>query len=667
MIRYFLFVWLSVATSADVFSQTYPVVAPGPEGNYILCGKAIPLGFSYRIERSEAGREAWQLIATTAFKPDSALFFDRLAQATALNRGLDPSKPMVQQQLWHLARKAESTDSLYYYGAFPACLMVVGAAWYDTTAVAGVPYRYRVTPSRPVPHGEGGVSAAVQYPMEPTDYAFKVVYGEPFEQQVTIRLYSGQGEQPAGIRLYRSYYMQGAFEEVFAQTGAMQDDGRMYYVANDTTIAPNLVYQYFAVPYDRYGNPGMPSDTIRIASQVNAGLPVVEQLKAKGDTAAHAMRISWSLPPSPYLQQIRVFRSFAYDSPDFVYIGTASPGDSVFYDRDVSSARTYYYSIVLYGPKGASAPSIRVPGLLPVDPTRGVAPPMELEAAVRQGNRVRLRWLCPMDDEVLGFYVYRAFGDSSELKQVSGLIKATQQQLFYVDSVVYPQQGAWRYMIRSVNKSHNLSVPSDTVRVLSLASAEDQMAPITVKVIYNGQAPIVYWKTPHLLESGYTGFHVYRARLEDSSAVDAERLNADILHYSENMWEDTTFMRGRGYRYWVEAVQADGQTQPSPPAEFALPLERLYAPGNLSARVHGKGVILSWDATRQEGIKEYRIFRSTRGANATPQLIGTRDPAASSFEDSEVVKGQYYFYTVVCADTAANESPKEDWVGVSIK
>lgn len=668
-IRILFLVCVSGLFAGGAFCQPYPVVSPGPHGNYILCGSAIPLDFSYRIERNEAGKAGdWQLLATTAFKADSALFFGRLAEATSLNRVFAVSSPEIAAQLWQLVQKARVIDSLYSYASFPVCLQAVGVAWYDTTAVAGVEYQYRVTPTRPALGAEGGVSDAVSYPMETEeDYALKTVYAEPFENQIAIRLYSSANPQPSAIKLYRSPYLQGAFEEVYTQTGMVSDGGRTYHIASDTTFTPNRVYQYFAVPYDVYGNAGKPSDTIRIASQVDAGLPAIQQLAAEGDTVERAMRISWTIPATPYLQQVRIYRSHDYDSPDFVYIGSAEPGDSVFYDRDVATAHTYYYSIVLHGPKGASAPSVRVPGLLPVDPQQQVSPPLELEGAMLDSGLVRLQWLVP-PDEVTGFYVYRAMGDSSEMQQVSGLIRASRATMAYVDTVPQLHSAEWHYTVKSVNKAFNLSEASDTVRVLSLAAAAETTAPLGVRVVYNGEVPVVYWKVPHLLESGYTGFHVYRAPADHGTGdtTAAEQLNVQEMHYADNMLEDTTFQRGVHYRYWITAVRADGSVQPSAPAEFFLAKGRLYSPGNLTARHSRASVVLSWDATQQADVKAYRIYRSLRGSEGEAELLETLSPQIARFEDSGVKRGDYYYYTVVCVDGTDQESPMEDWVGIGV-
>jgi fibronectin type 3 domain-containing protein len=80
-------------------------------------------------------------------------------------------------------------------------------------------------------------------------------------------------------------------------------------------------------------------------------------------------------------------------------------------------------------------------------------------------------------------------------------------------------------------------------------------------------------------------------------------------------------------------------------------------PRGLVAVVAGATIRLAWEAVPDADVAGYRVYRSTtagRGHQAiTPALV-----SSTTFVDTDVRRGQTYFYTVTAVDRArrANES-----------
>ncbi|MBB3327856.1 fibronectin type III domain-containing protein [Microlunatus antarcticus] len=80
------------------------------------------------------------------------------------------------------------------------------------------------------------------------------------------------------------------------------------------------------------------------------------------------------------------------------------------------------------------------------------------------------------------------------------------------------------------------------------------------------------------------------------------------------------------------------------------------APQALTETPVRSGVKLLWKKNAERDVASYRLLRRTAGSS-TAVLVGTTDPATTSFTDVGLANGVSYSWTVVARDTSGNDSP----------
>jgi hypothetical protein len=128
---------------------------------------------------------------------------------------------------------------------------------------------------------------------------------------------------------------------------------------------------------------------------------------------------------------------------------------------------------------------------------------------------------------------------------------------------------------------------------------------------------------------------------------------------------DKTTNYGSTYRYFVQAITADGLRQ-SEISEVAAITPRddfpPAVPTGLSA-VPGAGSIeLAWQRNTEDDFRGYNVYRSAEGA-AFEKIAALID--APAYSDRQVETGKRYRYAVSSVDQAGNESARTEAVEVT--
>lgn len=140
--------------------------------------------------------------------------------------------------------------------------------------------------------------------------------------------------------------------------------------------------------------------------------------------------------------------------------------------------------------------------------------------------------------------------------------------------------------------------------------------------------------------SGATGYKVYRATSNSSSAAKVIAASLTSLYY-----DDTSVEVGTTYYYWVKAVNSFGESDFSSFASgwraYAIP----NAPTGVSASdgTSTTGVVITWDGV--DDADTYSVWRSTSSASSTAVSIGS-SITATSYTDTSAVAGTTYYYWV---------------------
>jgi len=161
------------------------------------------------------------------------------------------------------------------------------------------------------------------------------------------------------------------------------------------------------------------------------------------------------------------------------------------------------------------------------------------------------------------------------------------------------------------------------------------------------------------------GYAVYRS----SGDAPPEKLTPSPA--SGLSFEDRQFRFGVAYRYVVRACAAgagpDLESDDSAAREIVPKDIFPPAPPSGLVAVPGPDVVsLAWDASREEDVAGYRVWRKDEdGADfvcLTPALV-----PGNAFTDTQVQKDRAYRYAVSAADKNGNEGPKSETGPVSLK
>ncbi|MDJ1485618.1 fibronectin type III domain-containing protein [Cytophagaceae bacterium YF14B1] len=590
----------------------------------------------------------------------------------ALNRVYNFRESLNGGYLWQVARRARTMDSLGIYGQNLLVLQALGLVHYDTSARAGIVYQYRVKPVGEQATSKEGRTTAVSYPQKMrVDYQLRTLRAEPFEQSISLQYLVGRGRPtPAGLAIYRQVYMQTNFEPIGQVAYFRQVKDSVVLSIEDPSVRRQLVYQYVAVPLDMYGNPGIPSDTVRILNLTSNLTPTVYQINATSRIEKNAIELSWQVKNPDKVQVINIYRSQDYDQPTYHFVGSVSASDTTFVDANVKPVEGYWYTLVVNGVYGQAPASPRVHGILKTNPKRIPLPPHGLQASA-ENHQVKLSWH-KADAETRGFAVFRG-QTPQDLKQVSPEIPYTPNlnttdQTEFVDHLpVTAQSTQYYYAVRTINTSYNQSPLSAMTNVI-INGQTKLKAPMSVKVKYFDKTALVYWANPN--ESGVTGYNLYRRESNQREGNQREsngswqKLNAQALPVIQNQWEDKTLQTGKVYEYQVELVTGrESDYVRSAPVRLALEAKKPLQPVGLRVMAQPDNTVqLSWSAMPAGAATQYAVYRQQSGGK--PEKLAVLPLSQTHFMDKNSAEG-LFFYTVVAVSAEEVESEADNWISVT--
>lgn len=652
--RYFLSLIIGIVGVQEVFGQQALATQVGPEGIYILCPSSLPKGFSYLISRQEAGATTWEPKATLTLELDSALVFAHLQHYAQANAAFPfPASSATRQFMWDLALKARNTAQLGQYSNHTTYLQALGAVWYDQAVKPGSSYQYELRIVNGTNAGNSLKSNQVRWtkPSVP-DLKLKTARIQPFGRKIS--LYYKADPATAQLVVYRSTYLQGDFERLNALAGIVRDaKSEPLFLVSDTTVDEKMTYQYFAIPIDRWGNLGRPSDTVRVGNMVTDENPVFTSIRTTSLEQQNAIKIAWKFAETPFIRSISIYRSKEYDGKNYQLVAQVGGTDTTYLDKQVVPVTTYYYSLVIHGAYGKSTPSARISGMLKANQS-STLPPQGLTATNNSGV-VQLTWQ-RTDPLTYGYYVFRK-ESTGAFKQISTLITSSKAVSTYQDTLRQTTASVVSYAVKALNSSYQLSNLSDSVQVanggtLALKGVN------TLRAQYRESKVQLYWDLSEIHHEAL-GFALYRR----DNGGEVIRLNPELVPVTTNYYEDSLVKPAHMYEYQIEVQGNNKSVSPKRTvATLTIPSRQLLSPGAVRVQAKNNTHVVVWNRTQQSQIKGYHIYRVTD--NQQPEKIGFVKVEQDYFVAKELSPSRAYQYAVVCLHEDGSESPIEEWMGV---
>ena len=313
----------------------------------------------------------------------------------------------------------------------------------------------------------------------------------------------------------------------------------------------------------------------------------------------------------------------------------------------------------------------------PLDPgnpqlSKPSAPPTV--TATGSFGRITVNLVAPTGaTEVLGYGVYRAAGSPTAnyafLKgDAKGDTLVSTGGTSFIDSTFTGETTVYYYSITTVNKSRVASILSNPARGELIKDTSPPAAPQNVSVQSDSisGAVTLSWSPPTTDPGGreLTGlsrFKVYRAEGTADAFVQLTEMPADAKSFV-----DRNVKGGTRYFYQVSAQDPAGNESARSTAA-SLVTAGVSVPTGLRATGDVGRIALAWNASTDDGLKGYNIYRSSQSDAGYVRLgpAGSFTTGQTAYTDSNLVGGSTFFYKISAVTTSRGEGAQTPFVSAT--
>ena len=443
----------------------------------------------------------------------------------------------------------------------------------------------------------------------------------------------------------------------------------------DTGLEPLTTYAYTVIALDEAENESRRAASVQVKTKGpdKVGPESPQNVSAVPDEVDFGrVVVRWSAPAKDAdggeltgLTGYVVFRSEGGTS-SFVPVDTLSTDVREYADTGLRPLTTYAYTVIAFDETGnesrQSSPT--------QTRTQGVSVPAGLSAAGEIG-RIELSWQASGDEDLSGYNVYRSTRSDQgyELLPSREGTSFTTGQTTYVDSNLTGGQ-LFFYEISAVI-SQTESEHSVFVSAVAEADESAPAAPADLAAIADASAARITlsWSAPATDGSGgeLTGLASY---IVSRSKDDASSFVAvDTLAEGETRLVDADLEASTLYFYTVSAVDPDGNTSSRSSAVSAR-TAGIAAPSGVSATSGIKLIVVSWQASDDEDLFGYNVYRSTRsdqGYERLPGIEGTSYTTGQTAYIDSGLTGSLTFFYQISVVTSAGESERSAFDGATVQ
>ena len=602
------------------------------------------------IERKEAGTNEWKAVEVCRRPSNESDFTRRLKAAIAKMpynvSFIEKKEPLI----WKRYEETKSQDTLRMWFSMLPVQEALGVVYIDMTAKPEVKYEYKVQQfDRDDKLLKTLYYLPARYPGEKSKWEVPYRGYRTLEKQVTVNWGAPGTKLPPFCQVYRQAKNGGEWNLIEASIVNTSSRDSVFLSATDPSVTSGAIYRYKLVPMDMFGNPGKETESDLVAVyDFRKQAPVIQELKGENPDGLTGIIVSWTISRNDLVNSIRIYRSTNYDK-GYAQIAEVPSTTSSYTDQTTEPNVKYYYQIKLTGPMGElSAPSSRV-FAISEDRSKPLPPVILSAKGTAKGIQLTIK---VTENNLSGVRIYRNSQDKRELIPVSNLIAAKNNTILWEDTTGISPVKFYGYAAKSENASHFQGDFSDTVYS---KSAKPVITPevIGLTADYHETYNQLYWSDMRFIEAPVEGYFIYRKEMPSGSMT---RLNDTVVSADKNSYTDHTIVSGKSYSYSVVLVDGFGNMgNQCNPVIVKPPVIPLRPPVSVAANSEENGIRISWGTVRSQSLKEFRIYRYTRGSK--PVIAGTV-PAGSSVEfvDNSVIKGQLYFYYVITVNKDGRQS-----------
>ena len=455
----------------------------------------------------------------------------------------------------------------------------------------------------------------------------------------------------------------------------------------DTGLDESTVYYYAVSALDAVGNESSRSAVVEVQTEGADRVPPAapQNIAAIADEDAFGqVSISWSAPSKDAdgedltgLASYTVFRSKGSTNA-FQSVATVGADTREYVDTGLEELTTYYYAVSASDEVGNESVRSGIVQVLTSGSDR-VAPaaPQNLSAVADDNtfSQVSLVWSAPTrdanGDELTGltrYVVFRSEGSRNSFVSVDTVDAATSA---YVDTGL-EELTTYYYTVSAIDGDGNESARAGDVSVVT--GGPDGVAPQApadlVALAASSAVEISLSWTPPTRDAnggdltGLTAYVIMRSKGDDASFVSIDTVDAGDNRYTDsNGLESSTT-----YYYALRALDQAGNSSVRSGAASAK-TAGIEAPSGLAANAGIRTITITWNASGEESLLGYNVYRSTRSDEGFTRLTGVEGTSFSTgqtvYVDSNLVGGQTYFYRASTV-TSDGESEQSTFVGATV-
>ncbi len=643
-----------------VAQNIQPILNFAPNGFFIEITKQIPQNGYYQILRKENSAADFQKIAVIASPGNFEDFYNSLFLSNAKNPIYDLPTNYFLTKIWSIIIKTHNLDSIPIYGAMPYFQEALGTGYYDNTLTINHLYTYKIQ----FYANNQLISETTTEPLifKKSTAACKIHSASAIanENYIKLNFASSKNNKPFKVKAFRNIYLQTDFIEILPDIIYNNSTDSVFARILDTSVVKGIIYDYFVLPLDEFGNEGPNSDTIRVINSFDKSESFIQTIRTKSIDSINAIQISWTCPIPKYLRSINIYRSENYDG-QYKSIGSAIPGDTLFIDNQINPIQTYFYYLMINDVFGQSVRSARTTGML--NANKKAISPLNLKVIPENGF-VTLTWKRPSAD-TRGYYIFRSTNlPNDTLTQISDIILNNDLNVKFIDSLKEITSQVLSYAVKSLNTSYDISNLSEIVYVDNPQNI-NLPTPMNLSAKFQDGNALLIWDINNIENIDIFGYRIFRKLLkkDGSDSTDFIEIKRPNTEQSLNYFTDSSCINGNIYLYSVQAISVNNsQSHLSAPAQVYIPKFKPLSISSCQITKEQEGFYLQWEPTLQNGIKSYKIYRIEN--NDKYVSIAEINSKQTNYFDKYKSNAPIVFYTITCINNQNIESDITEWFKV---
>ncbi len=400
-----------------------------------------------------------------------------------------------------------------------------------------------------------------------------------------------------------------------------------------TSTATDLYDEGFDI-YTAWGNVNAQAAVSKAAGNISADMPAPANLKAGVSTGSAEVNLSWSKIADTSSYTVAGYNVYRSKQKDAGFLKVVEVTGTSYKDTDLADGEAYFYKVAGFSAGSGGSKEGGLSGTVFAAAGMPFGAPGNFTAKGQNIKEVKLDWNAVSEAE--GYNIYRsAYQDYgySFVKDVAGGANVS-----YTDNAAALVAGKTYYYTVAAYRSGTYSREESAKAgpAEAVAGTNELGVPKNFKAenIYTGSA-LLTWERATAAQ----GYNIYRSEYESYGDVLIKEIaGGDILSY-----KDSGLEVGKTYYYKIAAYDGKAEGQKTDAITLNSRDVQLPAPANLIA-VGESGVKLSWEAVKYAD--GYEVYRADSQSGQYSLIKTNTAGGAVSYEDTNVIAGQTYFYKV---------------------